>query len=197
METRTLFISLLLLDFALLFVFSVGVVLANNAKVIHAKALDSHDCDSTEWHFVINQISSENLAPSSIRVTWANNVSENVLMWKFTGKVAHYVTVFNLGSTVTGASAEIYADWKGQFNLSHGPCSSPTPTPTFTPTSTPTATPTATPTDTPTSTPDVMSVVALPVTGLPFSPAPALGLGFLLLLIVGLARVLRREGICR
>ena len=99
-----------------------GAVLANGTKIIHAKALTDHECDSTEWHFVINQISEGTLAPSSIHVAWANGASENVSMWKFTGGVAHYVTTANLGSTVTEASAEIYEAWSGQFNLSSGPC---------------------------------------------------------------------------
>lgn len=108
----------------LLVMLTVGAVLANDSKTIHVKesTLTDHECDSTEWHFVINQISEEASAPSSIHVAWANGASENVSMWKFTGGVAHYVTSSNLNSTVTEASAEIYAEWSGQFNLSSGPC---------------------------------------------------------------------------
>ncbi len=35
------------------------------------------------------------------------------------------VTTSNLDSTVTGATAVIYSDWDGTFNLSHGPCGPP------------------------------------------------------------------------
>lgn len=129
------------------------------ATEISAKALDDHECNSAEWHFVITQIDDESNAPASIHVTWANGASADVALEKFTGGTAHYTTTLNLDSTVTSATANIYAGWSGQFNLSHGPCEVPTPTPTDTPTNTPTPTdtptktPTSTPTDTPTSTP--------------------------------------------
>jgi len=133
------------------------------AQTIEAKALDDHDCDTSEWHFVINQISDPSLAPAYITVVWDNqsgqpNVSvENVPLWKVTGKTAHYITTILLGSTVVSASATIYDEWDGQFNLSHGPCEESTPTPIPTPiptlTPTPTPTPTLTPTPIPTPTP--------------------------------------------
>ncbi len=91
-------------------------------KEISAKALDDHECDDTEWHFVINQIDEEADAPASINVMWANGTQADVPLDKFTGKVAHYTTTLELNSTVTSATAEIYAEWDGQFNLSHGPC---------------------------------------------------------------------------
>ena len=109
---------------------------SGGAKVAHAqgqtitaKALTAHECDSTEWHFVINQMNTEANAPTSITVEWANGASEVVPLAMFTGKVAHYVTTSNLDSTVVSATTEIYTGWTGQFNLSHGPCG-PTPTPT-------------------------------------------------------------------
>lgn len=98
------------------------VLTDNTTKEINAKALTDHDCNASEWGFVITQISNENLAPSSIHVIWANGQSANVSLSSFTGMVAHYVTTLNLGSTVTSATANIYSDWSGQFNLSHGPC---------------------------------------------------------------------------
>jgi hypothetical protein len=122
-------------------------------RPIAAKALTDHECDSTEWHFVINQVASAAQAPQSISVTWANGATEVVPLSKVTGKVAHYVTTSNLNSTVVSATADIYVGWSGQFNLSHGPCGGPTPTPTPTETHTPTPTPTPTETHTPTPTP--------------------------------------------
>ena len=100
----------------------------------HAKALTDHECDATEWHFVITQIDSAANAPATITVTWANGASEVVPLYKFTGGVAHYVTTSNLDSTVVSATADIYSGWSGQFNLSHGPCGPTTP-PTTPPTS--------------------------------------------------------------
>jgi hypothetical protein len=123
-----------------------GNIAYAQGTTITAKALTDHECDSTEWHFVINQIDSVDNAPATIHVVWANGASENVPLSKFTGKVAHYVTTSNLDSTVVSATADIYVGWSGQFNLSHGPCGGPTPTPTPTPTETPTETPTPTPT---------------------------------------------------
>jgi hypothetical protein len=120
---------------------------------ITAKALTDHECDSTEWHFVINQIDSEAKAPQSITVKWANGSTEVVPLSKFTGGVAHYATTSNLDSTVVSATATIYSWWKGQFNLSHGPCGAPSPSPTKTETQTPTPCPTKTETQTPTSSP--------------------------------------------
>ena len=83
----------------------------------------------------------------NITVTWANGDTEIVPLSKFTGGVAHYVTTSNLDSTVVSATADIYAGWSGQFNLSHGPCGpspSPTPTPSVSQTETPTPSPTPT-----------------------------------------------------
>jgi hypothetical protein len=110
-----------------------GGNLANaQGGTITAKALADHECDETEWHFVINQIDSEANAPASITVEWANGATEDVPLSAFTGKVAHYVTTSNLDSTVVSATTDIYLEWSGQFNLSHGPCGEttpPTPTP--------------------------------------------------------------------
>jgi hypothetical protein len=92
---------------------------------ISAKSLLGHECDDTEWHFVINQIDVVANAPATIHVTWANGQSEDVPLAKFTGGVAHYVTTDNLDSVVTSATATIYGGWSGQFNLSHGPCGTP------------------------------------------------------------------------
>ena len=55
------------------------------AQSISAKALDDHGCDTTEWHFVINQLGSDADAPSSIHVKWANGNGADVSLDKVTG----------------------------------------------------------------------------------------------------------------
>jgi hypothetical protein len=123
-------------------------------------------CDPTQWHWIINQIDTEAHAPASITVTFSPGGTVTVPLDKTTpGVVAHYVSTLHLadGAVVTNATATIYSDWSGRFNLScPAPATptatatstkTPTATPTNTPTNTPTATPTNTPTNTPTSTP--------------------------------------------
>ena len=83
-------------------------------QTITAKALTAHECDSTEWHFVINQVNTEANAPTSITVEWANGASEVVPLAMFTGKVADDVTTSNLDSTVVSATTEIYTGWTAQ-----------------------------------------------------------------------------------
>ena len=133
-------------------------------QVIEAKALTEHECDCHEWHFVINKVKEGpqgdryKYVPSHIHVTWANGDTERVdVDEKYADgnwRVGHYTVDHNLNFTVTSATAEIYGEWDGQFNLSHGPCppSTKTPTPTLTPTATATTVPTDTPTATPTDT---------------------------------------------
>jgi hypothetical protein len=137
---------------ALLMSVTAPVVFSSTTVPISAKALDSHDCDSSEWHFVITQIDSEAQAPGQIQVSWADGGSEQVGSNKFTGKTAHYTTTSHLSSKVNSATANIYSGWSGQFNLSHGPCggSSATPAPVV-PTATPTVSATASPTASPTA----------------------------------------------
>ena len=97
-----------------------GTIAHAQETTITAKALTDHECDSTEWHFVITGVTAAN-APQSIEVTWANDDTETVPLLRVTGGVAHYVTTSNLDSTVVSATAVIFAGWSGQFNLSHGP----------------------------------------------------------------------------
>lgn len=139
-----------------------GYTVASANTVIHVKAgsLGNHQCDSTEWHFVITQVSDPALAPASIHVVWANGSEADVVLHGVTGQTAHYYNYSNLDSPVVDAWTSIYDGWSGEFNLSHGPCLDiPTPTPTntevpsATPTTTATATPTNVPTDVPTDTP--------------------------------------------
>ena len=142
-------------------------VLVPNGQTIYAKALTNHECDSEEWHFVINQIDDESLAPAYIQVSFSDGIEYTVLLTKFTGKVAHYTTTDALDFVVLEAKAHIYSKWSGQFNLSHGPCetTTPTPTPTPTPEATPTPTPVITPTPavTPTTTPVATSTFIAPL----------------------------------
>lgn len=98
-------------------------------RAINAQALNEHGCDDSEWHFVITSVESEELAPATIEVTWANGSTETVPLERVTGGVAHYATTSNLDSTVTSATADIYTAWDGQFNLSHGPCEDAPPPP--------------------------------------------------------------------
>jgi hypothetical protein len=149
------------------------VAQAAGTKEISAKALNDHECDDTEWHFVINQLDSDVDAPATIHVTWANGNSADVPLDKVTGGVAHYRTTANLDSTVTSATAVIYDGWSGQFNLSHGPCgpttppSSPTPPPS---TSTAPSTPASTPPSSASSTP---STSTAPPTHSTSTPPPS------------------------
>jgi len=97
-------------------------------KVISAKALADHECNTFEWHFIINGLANENQAPPTITVNFSNGNTVEVPHNKVNPNTAHYTTTTNLTSTVTSATAVIDASWAGNFNLSHGPCK-PTPPP--------------------------------------------------------------------
>ena len=162
-----------------------------NGQTIYAKALTNHECDSEEWHFVINQIDDESLAPAYIQVSLSDGIEYTVLLTKFTGKVAHYTTTDALDFVVLEAKAHIYSEWSGQFNLSHGSCETTAPTPTPTPVITPT--PAVTPTLTPVATSTFQAPAAFPNSG--GEPAEGDGGGFadtlatigILLLATGIA----------
>jgi hypothetical protein len=176
---------LALLGFVVLLAYSaIGprspVAQATGTQEISATALTDHECNDTEWHFVITQIDTEADAPATIHVEWANGNSEDVPLDKFTGGVAHYATTDNLDSTVTSATAEIYAGWHGQFNLSHGPCgtpstTSPPPSTTTAPPSTTTAPPSTTTSPPLSSSSAAVSSSSAPVAApstSPFVPGP-------------------------
>ena len=128
MKTRRRVFNLVALVALLISTFAiVPTAGANTQKMISAKALVDHECDSTELHFVINQVQDEGSAPPSIHVTWANGAEADVARGAFTGKVAHYTTTLHLDSQVLSATAWIYQEWGGEFNLSHGPCGPPQP----------------------------------------------------------------------
>jgi hypothetical protein len=101
-----------------------SAVNATESETISAKALTSHSCDDSEWHFVITSVTDEQAAPGSITVSWTDGSTATVALEKVTGGTAHYRTTAHLTSTVSAATAEIYAGWTGEFNLSHGPCGS-------------------------------------------------------------------------
>ena len=153
-----------------------GVTTTAATGIITAKALTSHGCDTTEWHFVITQ-TSDSQAPATITVTWGNGQIAVVALDKVTGGTAHYATTANLPSTVTSATAVIDTTWTGEFNLSHGPCAVATATPSATPaptaTASPTPTATATPIPTATATPSASPTTAAAAIGT--APSAVLG----------------------
>jgi hypothetical protein len=80
----------------------------------------------TGWHFIINQIRPITDAPDSIHVMFSDGSSEDVDFSKTSGPVAHYnVTATGTQTLVTGATADIYTAWSGQFNLSSVDCRPP------------------------------------------------------------------------
>lgn len=99
------------------------------SQQISAKSLTDQTCDSSEWHFVITQVATEYLAPASIEVEFSGGDTVTVPLGDYTGKTAHYTEVSHLDETVVSATADIYNDWSGQFNLSHGPCGDTPPPP--------------------------------------------------------------------
>ena len=99
-----------------------GIVDPPGTVHVKTSSLTDHDCDSSEWHFVITQIDDEVNAPASITVKFSGGATVVVGLEKFTGGVAHYTTTQHLGETVIDATAILYAGWSGEFNLSHGPC---------------------------------------------------------------------------
>ena len=56
-------------------------------------------------------------------MNWSNGDSQQVAIANFVGKVAHYdVTGTSTHTMITGATADIYDAWSGQFNLSDVTC---------------------------------------------------------------------------
>jgi hypothetical protein len=124
--------------FVAIFAFSL-LIASNNARtdrsistqlagtqLITAKALTDHECNTTQWQFVITQIDVQADAPASVHVIWDNGASADVPLFSYTGQTAHYITTSNLSSLVTSATTSIYDTWSGQFNLSDGPCNQAT-----------------------------------------------------------------------
>ena len=96
---------------------------------VNPGSLSDHECNSSEWHFVITQVASEEQAPASISVSFDNGKTISVSLDKVTGGTAHYATTQYLDSKVVSATADIYEGWSGTFNLSHGPCGNDNPPP--------------------------------------------------------------------
>jgi len=101
------------------------VLACNPPRTIKAKSLCDAEYNATEWHFVITGIKNESSAPKSIRVRFERvsgvEVVKVVQLDKYTGETAHYTWYGNLKAKVLKAKTDIYAEWDGQFNLSHGP----------------------------------------------------------------------------
>ncbi len=77
---------------------------------------------SDRWFFVLNQFGGLP-APESIHVIWTDGSQQDVPLLKDTpATMAQYATAENQGFTIHSASANVPADWKGQFNLSEGFC---------------------------------------------------------------------------
>lgn len=163
MKRSKFFLWMMFLVVLVLGLVTAGAAAASNtngggSKTINVKesSLTNHECNSTEWHFVINQIGTADQAPAYIWVTWYQPgplyYVGQVWLSTFTGGVAHYRTTNHLDLVVINAIASIYESWGGEFNLSHGPCNPSTATPTKTPavTNTPKNTSTSTRTKTPT-----------------------------------------------
>jgi hypothetical protein len=96
-------------------------------KTIHVRPetleqQDGHD-DIVQWHFIINQIDAgAAFKPGFVHVVWDNGFEADVALEDGLGgeKVGHYTADRDtVGSRVTDATAEIYCDWDGEFNLSH------------------------------------------------------------------------------
>ncbi|MDX1611227.1 MAG: thrombospondin type 3 repeat-containing protein, partial [Candidatus Thermoplasmatota archaeon] len=97
-------------------------IASEDTRTIHAKALRDHDCDASEWHFVITHIQDPSDAPVNIEVTWETRDQLTVWLDGTPGHTAHYTTEENLDVNVTRATAEVHRSWDGEFNLGHGPC---------------------------------------------------------------------------
>ena len=79
--------------------------------------------DTMLWHFIINQIDTPSDAPGSITVTFQQAGTKTVNLYTVTnGGTAHYIVQTGPGDTLLNATAQIYKDWSGQFNLSHTTC---------------------------------------------------------------------------
>src|SRR6266536_4799510 len=165
--------------FALLVAYSAigaGGAVANAADTqeisVKVASITVHDCNNAEWHFIINQIDTEADAPATIHVTWTNGAVEDVPLDNFTGGAAHYTTTSNLDSTIATATAVIYAEWSGQFVVSHGPCNTPSSSPPSSPSTVP-STPT-TPPSTPSTPPSTPSTPPSTPSTPPSTPSGAI-----------------------
>jgi hypothetical protein len=93
-------------------------------------------CQEGEWHWIINGLADESLAPDHITVYWDGGVTQDVPLEKFTGGTAHYTLVVvadPLRPNIPVASGtELEAPYAtailapgtvyNRFNLSHQPC---------------------------------------------------------------------------
>jgi hypothetical protein len=99
-----------------------GDVSAATLKTVQVmNGLPEKSCDSTQWHWIINQIDKASDVPPFITVTFSTGDTVQVPLDKTTpGIVAHYSTTLHLtdGAVVTNATVQIYSGWSGRFVLS-------------------------------------------------------------------------------
>lgn len=77
---------------------------------------------SDRWFFVLNQFGGRT-APAAIHVVWTDGSEADVPLLKGTpATIAQYATSANLGFTLHSVTANVPADWKGQFNVGEAPC---------------------------------------------------------------------------
>jgi hypothetical protein len=80
-----------------------------------------YEC-TDRWFFVLNQFGGLP-APESIHVVWTDGSQEDVALLHDTpATLAQYATSAHPDFTVDSATANVPADWKGQFNLGEGFC---------------------------------------------------------------------------
>ena len=169
-------------------------------------------CVGNEWHWVVTSVSDTDggdptsadvptNVPNSIQVTWSDNLVLNVPFDKTAGPVLHYLLTpapasgHPVSATITFPVGTRF-DSIGNFNLSHGPCTTTTTTEAATTTTEAATTTTEVATTTtnlgaganvPTST----AVVSLPVTG--SSSSNTVILGLLAMCIGGLMMAISRR----
>ena len=87
---------------------------------------DGHDCDTNEWHFIINGVDkNQSPIPVEITITWSDYTTEKIALGEpVTATVLHFYSDSHLtdGKYPIDATAVIYDAYGGNFNLSHGPC---------------------------------------------------------------------------
>lgn len=100
--------------------FQADLCAGRGCEVVHAQGLEDHDCEPSEWHFVITHVD-EDTAPRSIHVVWAED-DASVGLARVDGRTAHYRTSSHLDQPVEDARTRIHEGWDGRFTLGDGPC---------------------------------------------------------------------------
>jgi cell division septation protein DedD len=101
---------------------------------VSAGGLQGYACDQSAWYFQITALRDHSSAPTSIHIRWATGDQASLGLLQFRDGTAEYATTQGLDSQVVMATATIYSDWSGHFNLTRGPCPAvPTAEPSNTP----------------------------------------------------------------